>query len=232
MVQSVSSASPNAKWRQDPVDPNAQRDLVGTTLRSARNVYWSAHLPPPDGAGSIGLQMMNTDDLFLARPSLWVVVTFESFAVFQPHLGDGAYTEIRLSVSQVLADHTPRPVAPGSRIDLDIVGGSLRQATGQDRHFNLGFEANTFTPGHVYLLQLQYVPKGDFFIQERAWDLTTGVAIPIGFGETEAFLSGRSLIGGLPSNEAITKAKQLLSTPPRDGAKMMRKSLSFHCSPD
>ena len=209
-LDSISSSSTAATWRSHALSSDAQKDEVGADLRKSRNSYWDSHLPPSNGLGSRGAELDAAPELLFNHDSLWVVANFVSYKVYQPDPQGGAYTEIRLQLHQLLANKTGQAVLPESTIDMDIVGGSVKNITGQEKHYNLTFEPYTFIPAHSYLLQLLYVPLGSFYRPERAWDLTTGTAIPVGTAEARSYLNGNAEISGKPASLAVSTAKELL----------------------
>ena len=189
---------------------DSQKDEIGAELRKARNSYWESHLPASNGSGSRGAELDAAPELLFNHDSLWVVANFASYKVYRPDPQGGAYTEVRLQINQLLANKTSQALSPESIIDMDIVGGSVKDATGQEKRFNLTFEPYTFIPAHSYLLQLLYIPTGSFYRPERAWDLTTGTAIPIGTAEAGRYLNGDTEISGKPASIAVSTAKELL----------------------
>ena len=210
-LKSVESGSDAGAWRRVAVDVLSQQDNVSSRERGARNEYWAHHLPSPGGNGPFGLFSGDSPELLPDAKSLWIVANFESFTVFEPEPGAGAYTDIRMVVIGVLGNRTTAKIEKDTRLDVGEPGGSIKTVDGGEHRYNLNLTPYTLQPLHAYLLQLLYFPDGSFFRIERCWDLSSGIAIPLGIVEVNRYRSGGTFIGGRPSADAVMFARAILN---------------------
>ena len=130
--------------------------------------------------------------------------------LFKPSDKGGAYTEIVFHVNTIVANDTTAHVIPGATIDIGEVGGSIKESDGLAHKYNLLHPNYVMQPGHSYLVQLSYVADGDFYLADRKWDITSGEAVADGDTEVETYINGTAQVGGLPAQDAIRKAAQIV----------------------
>jgi hypothetical protein len=128
-----------------------------------------------------------------------VVATFKDYQVYLTPSHRSIYTNILLSVEQVL-EAGPSQVPPGEDIELLIPGGTVILSNGSTLSDDIDYDVDRYClqPGHRYVLFLEYFADGRSFWDREDWELVNGVAEP-----NDVYLSylasrGESKYSGLP----------------------------------
>jgi len=104
-------------------------------------------------------------------------------------------------VAQILRDPSGSARA-GKDVTFTIDGGSLRLPSGKILRMYPEQETG-LQPGHRFLAFLWYARDGDYFICEKTWDLTTGVAVPTYPLDVEKARNGTSRFAGMPEDQFV-----------------------------
>lgn len=207
----LTSASHNDSWRRVPVNLGTQLDDVAPQLRATRNDYWNRRLPPAGVLSNPGGMLGGAPEISNSPNSLWIIGTFHSYMVFLSSIERGAYTEIRIKINTIINNGSAARASVGGGLDIGEPGGTIRGTDGTAHSYNLQLRPYPFEPGHMYLLQLTYLPQVNYFEVERRWDVSSGKLVPDGALEGAAYQEGSSKLSGLYTSEAISKLKAILT---------------------
>jgi hypothetical protein len=146
--------------------------------------------------------------LFLPHEAI-VVARFSSYQTFLTPSRLTIYTSIRLSVEQVLQDG-PTAVRPGDMIENLVYGGTI-ELNGKIIHEGIYQDgAYTLQPGHRYVLFLSYERRGNYFTNEKSWELLKGIAVPNHPIEVARMQQGKSQYSGLPEKDFIDAVQKAI----------------------
>lgn len=207
----LASTSHNDSWRRVPINLGTQLDDVTPQLRTTRNDYWNKRLPPAGVTSNPGGMLGGAPEISNSPNSLWIVGTFKSYLVFLSSIGSGAYTEIQIKLNTIVNNESAAKVSVGDTLDIGEPGGTIRETDGTVHSYNLQLRPYPFEPGHMYLLQLTYLPQVNYFEVERRWDVSSGRLVPDGALEDGVYQEGRSKLAGLYTSQAISKLKTILT---------------------
>ena len=165
-------------WREQP-QPNTHSG-VPAQVRSARDRFFDRLYGPQAGvfsngpdAGSVLQEIPTTKTLTIAP------IRFAGYSVVESASGNSVYTEVRVSVEQVLQDPSGQAHA-GQTATVILGGGSVTLASGEIVRRDLGQDMQCgLTPGHRYVAFLAYGGKdADFFECVKTWELKNGKVTP------------------------------------------------------
>jgi hypothetical protein len=222
----VSSAPRHDAWRIEPrALPPPSIDREQNELLDQRGSYFDSMLgrsgvpldqpQPPRNGGSSGSYGVEDEIPFFPKQNAGretiVVAKFDSY---QPYLTPShlsIYTDIKLSVEQVLAPGSSG-VAPGNTIEVLLDGGTVKLPDGKTITSRIYNDSGNYSlePGHRYLLILSYEDKGNFFTNYKDWELANGVAVPNRQDEAVRFQEGRSKYSGLTEDAFISAVRQAI----------------------
>lgn len=207
-------------WRETPqaVQP-ANDGTVPYAVRAARDaVFDYFYGPPPEGSGkstpSRGQPEETADGIPIYRNLTAAVVRFADYRVIRSARGRSIYTEVRMSVEQVLRDPSGT-VRAGKDLTVILAGGSLRLSSGEIVKEYLNEDTQSgLQPGHRYLVFLSYSKGGgDYFGCEKSWLLSGGTATPTS-GRSQFVvpvpISGPAPVAGMTEGEFIAAVREVL----------------------
>src|ERR1700722_12249609 len=211
------------KWQLDAADLASQVDTVNATLREERDAFWRKPLEEYRemakgnfGVGGAGY-LANQPEFSAVKGATWVIATFESFRAYAvDHDYELLYTEINFRVENVLKLPEGLSLSDGALVDAGIPGGRVKTPKGEIVTSRVEPKKYEFQPGHRYLLQLLYEPKGDFFIANQRWDLTSGKVEPYTGIALERLANKNSAIVGMTVPELIKYLPSVLPDEPED----------------
>ena len=212
------------KWQLDPVDLGSQVDTVNPTLREERDAFWRKPLNDyRDAAKSaasvftVGDYLGNQPEFSAVKGATWVIATFETFHVYAvDHDYELLYTEMNFRVENVLKLPEGLSLSDSALVDAGLSGGRVRTPKGEIATSRVEPKKYEFQPGHRYLLQLLYEPRGEFFVANQRWDLTSGRVEPYTRIALERLANKNSAIVGLTVPELIKYLPSVLPDEPED----------------
>jgi hypothetical protein len=169
-------------WLKTPIPWDPKKDLVDHDVRSLRDAYFDAThgsatpLTHPDGnvrAESEGSSFPPPPEIPLKPGQALLMAQFSSYSTVLSSSERTIYTEGQFHVENVFVPSSSA-VTPGSDITLEIAGGAVRLGSGQVISYLTSPRRYFLQPGRLYLLILEYHPRGDFYIAGKSWDLTDG----------------------------------------------------------
>ncbi|MGB8543658.1 MAG: hypothetical protein WCD49_18665 [Candidatus Acidiferrales bacterium] len=210
------------KWQLEAADLRSQVDTVNPTLREERDAFWRKPLTEyrdmARGAASvttIGDFIGNQPEFSSVKGATWVIATFESFHVYAvDHDYELLYTEVNFRVENVLKLPEGLSLADGVLVDAGIPGGRVKTSKGEIVTSRVEPQRYALQPGHRYLLQLLYEPKGEFFVANQRWDLTSGKVEPYTDAQLERLANKNSAIVGMSVPELIKYLPSVLPDEP------------------
>jgi hypothetical protein len=138
-----------------------------------------------------------------------VVARFSSYQTFLTPSRLTIYTSIRLSVERVLQDG-PTAVRPGDMIENLVYGGAI-ELNGKIVHEGVYEDAAyTLQPEHRYVLFLKYERRGNYFTNEKSWELLNGIAAPNHPIEVARMHQRNSQYSGLPERAFINAMQKAI----------------------
>jgi hypothetical protein len=166
---------------------------------------------PPRNGGSSGSFWPGEEEIPFHQNQAVVVARFEDY---QPYLSPSRlsiYTDIKLSVEQVLeAGHTD--AYPGQTVDVLIPGGTVQLSDGRtlsDRPYDPSGDYS-LQPGHRYVLFLRYESNGEYFENSKSWELLNGIVVPNRLDEVIRAQEGRSSYSGLSESSFIEEVRKAI----------------------
>jgi hypothetical protein len=211
--------APN-KWQLEAADLRSQVDTVNPTLREDRDAFWRKPLTDyrdmAKGNFSVsGSYLGNAPEFSSVKGATWVIATFESFHVYAvDHDYELLYTEMNFRVENVLKLPEGLSLSDGALADTGIPGGRVKTPKGDIVTSRVEPKEYEFQPGHRYLLQLLYEPKGEFFVANQNWDLTSGKVEPYTGIALERLANKNSAIVGMTVPELIKYLPSVLPDEP------------------
>jgi hypothetical protein len=210
------------KWQLEAADLRSQVDTVNPTLREERDAFWRKPLTEyrdmARGAASvttIGDFIGNQPEFSSVKGATWVIATFESFHVYAvDHDHELLYTEINFRVENVLKLPEGLSLSDGALADAGVAGGRVKTPGGEILTSRVEPQKYALQPGHRYLLQLLYEPKGEFFVANQRWDLTSGKVEPYTGIALERLANKDSAIVGMTVPELIKYLPSVLPDEP------------------
>jgi len=208
------------KWQLEPADMVSQADTVNPTLREERDAFWRKPLEKyremAKGNFGIGVSYLGSQPEFSAvKGATWVVATFETFHVYAvDHDYELLYTEINFRVENVLKLPEGLSLSDSALVDAGVPGGRVKTPKGEVVTSRVDPKKYEFQPGHRYLLQLLYEPKGEFFVANERWDLTSGKVEPYTGIALERLANKNSTIVGMTVPELIKYLPSVLPDEP------------------
>jgi hypothetical protein len=166
--------------------------------------------PQPSQEGGSSGSFIREDELPFFPDEAIVVGSFDDYQVYLTPSRLSIYTDLRLSVEQVLKAG-PTAITPGQTIDLLIGGGTVLLADGRTISDHAYDPTGDYSlqPGHRYVFFLEYRSQGEFFRDHKDWELANGIAVPDRLDEVIRAREGRAKYSGLPEDafiEALRKA--------------------------
>jgi len=168
--------------------------------------------PQPARAGGSSRSIGNRTELPFFDNEAIVVATFDSYQPYLTLTRLATYTDVKLSVEQVLAPG-PTQILPGQLADLLIDGGCIKLENGKtinDVRYD-DFGIYSIQPGHRYVLVLQHHAKGQFFTSEKDWELVEGVAVPEAIDDVARVREGNAKYSGLSERTFLDAIRGELS---------------------
>jgi hypothetical protein len=209
------------RWQLEPADLRLQVDTVNPTLREERDAFWKIPLGEyRDMAkgGGVALSsgvLVYPQEFPAVEGATWVIATFETFRVFAVAGDDELiYTEMNFRVENVLKLPEGLSLSSGALVDTGFPGGRIKTANGQIISSREGPMQHFFQPGHKYLVQLLYERKGEFFLANERWDLSSGRVEPSPVFESEGLPNNGSSIAGMTVPELINCLPAVLPDEP------------------
>ncbi len=179
--------NPSNSWQSSVREPApAPRSVVSQGIRDARNRYadkvLGAHMPLDEledkggeWAGSIGFPVFR--DVLPDFPNQAVVVArFQDFDFVLTDSKSAIYTEIRFRVERVIT--SAAQTLPGPSVTVIVKGGTVKLPSGRVLRFMTRPCRFMPVPGHRYILFLQYVADGDFYLLQKSIELSGNKALP------------------------------------------------------
>jgi len=207
------------KWQLTAIDPKSQVDTVSPDVREQRDAFWKGPLEWLRGASGVsGAMLPGIPPEFQVQPGdVWVLASFENFHVFEiNHDPELIYSEMNFRVEQVFRQPSNLSLSNGSLVDVGITGGRIKSIKGDTvspgwlRPSKYGPQ-----PGHKYLIQLLYEPKGLVFIAGNRWDISSGKVEVEGFIETARAAQGKSAIAGMSVADLVNYFPSILPEEPK-----------------
>jgi hypothetical protein len=158
---------------------------------------------PAQGGGSSG-SFIREDELPFFPNEAIVVGSFGAHQVYLTPSRLSIYTDLRLSVEQVLMAG-PTGITPGQAIELLVGGRTALLADGRtisDHPYDPTGD-HSLQPGHRYVFVLEYRSQGEFFRDHKDWELANGIAVPDRLDEVIRAREGRAKYSGLPEDASI-----------------------------
>ena len=209
------------KWQLEPADLGSQIDTVNPTLREERDAFWRKPLTEyrdmAKGNFTVfpGAYLGNAPEFSSVKGATWVIATFESFHVYAvDHDYELLYTEINFRVENVLKLPEGLSLSDGALVDAGIPGGRVKTPKGEILTSRVEPQKYALQPGHRYLVQLLYEPKGEFFVANQSWDLTSGKVEPYTGIALERLANKNSAIVGMSVPELIKYLPEVLPDEP------------------
>lgn len=133
-------------------------------------------------------------------------IVVAEFVDNQPYLTPShlnIYTDVSMSIEQVI-DAGPSNLRVGQTLDVLLDGGTIRLEDGRIISSHTFNESGNYSlqPHHRYLLCLEYVTRGNFFLDQKDWELN-GIAIPDRVDEANRLEEGQAHYSGLPEDAFI-----------------------------
>jgi hypothetical protein len=214
------SDAPN-EWQLEAADLRTQVDTVNPTLREERDAFWRKPLSDyremakGNFGVSTGAYLGNAPEFSSVKGATWVIATFESFHVYAvDHDYELLYTEINFRVDNVLKLPEGLSLSDGALVDSGIPGGRVKTPKGETATSRVEPKEYEFQTGHRYLVQLLYQPKGEFFVANQRWDLTSGKVEPYTGIALERLANKNSAIVGMTVPELIKYLPSVLPDDP------------------
>jgi hypothetical protein len=208
------------KWQLEAADLRSQVDTVNSTLREERDAFWRKPLTEyremSKGSFSVvGDYLGDQPEFSSVKGATWVIATFESFHVYAvDHDYELLYTEVNFRVESVLKLPEGLSLSDGALVDAGIPGGRVKTPKGEISTSRVDPQKYALQPGHQYLLQLLYEPKGEFFVANQRWDLTSGKVEPYTGIALERLANKNSAIVGMTVPELIKYLPSVLPDEP------------------
>ncbi|MBV8553818.1 MAG: hypothetical protein JOY54_21160 [Acidobacteriaceae bacterium] len=191
--------------------PNSQRALA---IRAARDAY----IDKVYGLG-VPLEQLEEQHLAYRFPNLPLLlgsseipaafrdesVFVGTFDAFDPVLSKShqtIYEEIHINVERVL--YPEQSDLSGSMIDILVPGGTVL-LNGQTKSYHTAQQEYGLSPGHRYVLFVEYIPKGDFYLLRDSISLDSGTARPNSPAATSAATAGKWAFTGLSEPALLTR---------------------------
>ena len=213
-------------WRTKPVDISSQVDTALADIRALRDAFWdsgigsegslldpatrSTYFPNLSGDGDYRLSLQPE---FPNDPSLvWVIGRFENYHSYLSGTEKSIYTEIDFKVEEAIGAAGPG-LKPGAIITLESAGGTVKTKNGVVLSYAIAPRQDALVPNGVYLLQVTYYPKEEFFLVDRQWDVSSGKAVPLTALERAREQTGQSLLAGMSTPEISRILRHKYPTP-------------------
>jgi hypothetical protein len=152
-------------WRKIPQKQRPlTADNVSPDVRASRDRFFDKVIGTlPSGAGSAWDKMPFSEEIPAYKGITIAVVEFEDYTVIQSASQRSVYTEVRMSVEQVLKDQSAAARA-GQDLTVILGGGSLRLPSGRIITRDLDLGDFGIQPRHRYLAFIAYEKTGTYFV--------------------------------------------------------------------
>ncbi len=207
--------SPTNAWqeeaREPKTGPTAQKDIA---IRAARDAYM-------DKIFGLGIPIEQLEEKHLsykfpnvpfaigsseippAFPGESVIVgSFDAFDTVLSKAHQTIYEEIHISVDRTL--YPEESSLSGSVADILVPGGTVI-LNGKTVSYHTAPQEYGLTPGSCYVLFLQKIQNGDFYLLEDSISLVDGSAHPNSPAATEAVTGGKWAFAGLPESALLKR---------------------------
>jgi hypothetical protein len=204
------------RWMLAPVDIHNQKDAATPTERQIRDRHWdkrigaraplSSDSPVEHEVGVKGhrfsIEEFTDWDLL---GGVWLTGTFEGYRTYLSSSERSIYTEIDFRVTRIVGHPKVPDLHVDSLVTIGRPGGTVLYSQGHVISYQGPAREHDFQPAHSYLLRLEYVPSGNYFIDNdvHRWDIGDGTAKPDTYKELSRSYRGESSIAGLPVENAM-----------------------------
>ena len=206
-------------WRLTPQGLQAPgSDTITPESRAARDAFFDSVLGSrPKGGGSVWESVGPEGEIPFGAMST-LVARFTGYTTIWSHSHKSLYTEVTMDVEEVVRDPSGA-VQLGQPVTVILAGGSLKLPSGQILRRDLDqFRHYGIQPGHKYLMFVSYHSNGAFFVYDKSWELTNGVAEPNTADDAARAKRGESRFAGLPEDTFIAAVRtELAAAGPYNG---------------
>ncbi len=218
-----SSTQASDAWRHapqiptsEPTDPHERQVFIKRSLEFDRTSFnGPLDQPPTPGMGTgrsfgdVG-SGQHPEIPFYPHEAI-IVGTFTGFQTYITPSHRSIFTVVRVEIDRMILSGNPGD-REGKDIALLLNGGTAIFPNGQVISSGLypKMANQTIQPGHTYLLVLESNRDLDGFFDEKAWDLTNGVAQPLDSLDVERMKEGKAKVGGLPKEQALDAVQRII----------------------
>ncbi len=172
-------------WTAEPHSPHLSS--IAPEIRTQRNSYFDSLIGEPkpltpQSAVRVGMiqgsSLESSPEIPAVQNPKVVLARFESSIPILTASQRAIYTEVTLTVADILDSNSSITIRPGDIVTLAVPGGSVIKDDGSVLSFLTQPRKLYIGPGRTFLLALSYHPDGNFYIMTKAWDVSSGIAKP------------------------------------------------------
>lgn len=217
LISSIALAQ--GSWRHFTQDlALANPDFVAPQDKAARDFFFDKLIGadlPLDQSGnvprihSVWERVGPTPEVITSDDGV-AVVGFSSFRCIASASKRSIYTEVSMTVEDVLKD-TTGTLGRHESISVLLPGGKVKFASGKTVAWDINDNDYEIQPNGRYLIFLTHVKEGDFFLEDKRWLLNNGKAVANTVEDAIRSHQLTSKYSGLSENVFISSVRKQLN---------------------